>query len=65
MIKDLLASMNNIYSDSNLDLKEKAILTYLVKQFNIKDKYAYPTYENIMSATGIGEELMLLIQLSL
>ncbi len=54
MIKDLLASMNDIYSDSNLDLKEKSILMYLIKQFNIKDKYAYPTYENIMSATGIG-----------
>ena len=54
MIKDLLQSMNDIYSDSNLDLKEKSILMYLIKQFNVKDNYAYPTYENIMSATGIG-----------
>lgn len=54
MIKDLLASMNDIYSDSNLNLKEKSILMYLIKQFNIKDNYAYPKYEDIMSATGIG-----------
>lgn len=54
MIKDLLASMNDIYSDSNLNLKEKSILMYLIKQFNIKYNYAYPKYEDIMSATGIG-----------
>ncbi|WP_394897713.1 hypothetical protein [Clostridium butyricum] len=54
MIKDLLASMNDIYSDSSLNLKEKSILMYLIKQFNIKDNYAYPKYEDIMSATGIG-----------
>lgn len=54
MIKDLLASMNDVYSDSNLNLKEKSILMYLIKQFNIKDGYAYPKYEDIMSATGIG-----------
>lgn len=53
MIKDLLQSMNDIYSDLNLDLKEKSILMYLIKQFNIKDGYAYPKYEDIMSATGI------------
>lgn len=53
MIKDLLASMNDIYSDSNLNLKEKSILMYLIKQFNIKYNYAYPKYEDIMSATGI------------
>ena len=53
MIKDLLQSMNDIYSDSNLSLKEKSILMYLIKQFNIKDNYAYPKYEDIMSATGI------------
>lgn len=53
MIKDLLSSMNDIYSDSNLNLKEKSILMYLIKQFNIKDNYAYPKYEDIMSATGI------------
>lgn len=54
MIKDLLQSMNDIYSDSNLNLKEKSILMYLIKQFNIKYNYAYPKYEDIMSATGIG-----------
>lgn len=54
MIKDLLAIMNDIYSDSNLNLKEKSILMYLIKQFNSKIGYAYPKYCDIMSATGIG-----------
>lgn len=54
MIKDLLQSMNNIYSDTNLNLHEKSILMYLIKQFNCNYGYAYPKYENIMSATGIG-----------
>lgn len=54
MIKDLLQSMNNIYSDSNLNLHEKSILMYLIKQFNSKDGYSYPKYENIMEACSIG-----------
>lgn len=40
MIKDLLESMNNIYSDSHLNLKEKSLLMYLIKQYNYNDGYA-------------------------
>ena len=65
MIKDLLASMNDIYSDSNLNLKEKSILMYLIKQFNIKYNYAYPKYKISCLELELEEELMLLMQLSL
>lgn len=65
MIKDLLTSMNNIYSNSNLNSKGKSLLLYLIKRYNHNNGYAYSKYEDIMSASGIDRRVVYLQRLSL
>lgn len=53
-IKNLLKSTTAIMESKLLNLKEKFFTLYLVKQYNPKYGYAFPTYENIMTACSIG-----------
>lgn len=50
MIKDLLKTMTGINNDTNLKPNEKVLLSSLILYHNVKEGYAYPTYEHLLVA---------------
>lgn len=45
---------NQFYSDRNLDVYEKTVFSYLIRYYNTKLGYAYPTRKQIQDDTGIS-----------
>lgn len=45
---------NKFYSDRNLDIYEKAVLSYLIRYYNTKLGYSFPTRKQIQEDNGIS-----------
>lgn len=45
---------NKFYSDRNLDIYEKAVLSYLIRYYNMKLGYSFPTRKQIQEDNGIS-----------
>lgn len=52
MIKDLLKSMVELNSDSELNAREKMFVYCLIQNHNVKCGYAYPGYKELKAAIG-------------
>lgn len=49
---------NEFYSDRNIDVYEKAVLSYLIRYYNTDLGYSFPTRQQIQEATGIGNNAL-------
>ncbi len=45
---------NEFYSDRNIDVYEKAVLSYLIRYYNTDLGYSFPTRQQIQDDTGIS-----------
>lgn len=45
---------NEFYSDRNMDVYEKAVLSYLIRYYNTDLGYSFPTRQQIQDDTGIS-----------
>ena len=45
---------NDFYSDRNIDVYEKAVLSYLIRYYNVNLGYSFPTRQQIQDDAGIS-----------